>query len=310
MVDEPSIRSLQLTPETDPRTVPERQDQVVADADRLRTPRRDITLAERTWIMGILNVTPDSFSDGGRFRSAEEAVAEAIRMVEEGADIIDIGGESTRPGSDAVSVEKELQRVIPVVRALAAKVEIPLCVDTMKAAVARAALGEGAEIINDVSALGFDPAMAGVVAETGAAVVLMHMRGLPKSMQTGDLTYRSLPGDIIDHLRQRIEYARTAGVDPVRIMVDPGIGFGKTPGDNLRLIKHLMEFRTLGRPILIGTSRKAFIGRITGGTPEERSAGTAATVAAAILNGAKVVRVHDVAMMKKVAAVADAIARA
>jgi dihydropteroate synthase len=152
--------------------------------------------------------------------------------------------------------------------------------------------------------------MAGVVAETGAAAVLMHMRGLPKSMQAGDLTYRSLQGEIIDHLRQRIEYARAAGVDPLRIMIDPGIGFGKTAEDNLRLIKHLGEFRVLGRPILVGTSRKAFIGRITGGTPAERSGGTAATVTAAILNGAKVVRVHDVGMMKKVAAVADAVAGA
>ena len=231
-------------------------------------------------------------------------------MEEDGADILDIGGESTRPGSDPVSPEEEMRRVIPVIRALASRTDLPLSVDTMKASVARKALGEGAEIVNDVSAMGSDEAMAKVVADAGAAVVLMHMRGMPKSMQTGDLAYHSLRGEIIAFLRKRIERAGDVGIDPTQIMVDPGLGFGKTAADNMRLIRYLREFRILGRPILVGASRKAFIGRVTGGTPAERSEGTAAAGTAAILNGGQVIRVHDVPMMKKVAAVADSVLRA
>ena len=275
----------------------------------LRTSRREIILGERTLIMGIINVTPDSFSDGGRFDSPEQAVEEGIRMAEEGADILDIGGESTRPGSDPVSPKEELRRVIPVIRALASRINLPLSVDTMKASVARKALEEGAEIINDVSAMEYDKTMAKVVADTGAAVVLMHMRGVPKSMQTGELAYHSLRGEIISYLRRRIEQAGKAGIDPTKIVVDPGIGFGKSAEDNMRLIRYLREFNILGRPVLVGASRKAFIGRVMGGTPAERGAGTAAAVTAAILNGGQIMRVHDVAMMKKVAAVADAILR-
>jgi dihydropteroate synthase len=283
---------------------------VFADSLLLRTPRREIVLGERTLIMGIINVTPDSFSDGGRFDSPEKAVEEGIRMAEGGADILDIGGESTRPGSDPVSPEEEMRRIIPVIRALASRTDIPLSVDTMKASVAQKALGEGAEIVNDVSAMGYDKAMAKVAADAGAAVVLMHMRGTPKSMQAGDLEYHSLRGEIIAFLRERIERAGDAGIDPTRIMVDPGLGFGKTADDNMRLIKYLREFRILGRPILVGASRKAFIGRVTGGTPLERGEGTAAAVTAAILNGAQVIRVHDIPTMKKVAAVADSVLRA
>ena len=283
---------------------------VFADSFLLRTPRREIILGERTLIMGIINVTPDSFSDGGRFESPEKAVEEGIRMAEEGADILDIVGESTRPGSDPVSPEEEMRRVIPVIRALALRTDLPLSVDTMKASVARKALAEGAEIVNDVSAMGSDEAMAKVVADAGAAVVLMHMRGMPKSMQVGDLAYHSLRGEIIAYLRKRIERAGDAGIDPTQIMVDPGLGFGKTAADNMRLIRYLREFRILGRPILVGASRKAFIGRVTGGTPVERVEGTAAAVTAAIVNGGQVIRVHDVPMMKKVAAVADSILRA
>jgi dihydropteroate synthase len=269
-----------------------------------------MNLGERTLIMGIINVTPDSFSDGGRFDSPEKAVEEGIRMAEEGADILDIGGESTRPGSDPVSPEEEMRRVIPVIRALASRIDLPLSVDTMKASVARKALEEGAEIVNDVSAMGSDEAMAKVVADVGAAVVLMHMRGVPKSMQAGDLAYRSLRGEIITYLRRGIERAGDVGIDPTQIMVDPGIGFGKTTEDSMRLIKYLSEFRILGRPILVGASRKAFIGRVTGGTPAERGEGTAAAVTVAILNGGQVIRVHDVARMKKVATMADALLRA
>jgi dihydropteroate synthase len=283
---------------------------VFVDSFLLRTSRREMNLGERTLIMGILNVTPDSFSDGGRFDSPEKAVEEGIRMAEEGADILDIGGESTRPGSDSVSPEEEMRRVIPVIRALAARTDLPLSVDTMKASVARKALGEGAEIVNDVSAMGSDEAMAKVVADAGAAVVLMHMRGMPKSMQAGDLAYHSLRGEIIAYLKGRIERAGNVGIDPTQIMVDPGIGFGKTTTDNMRLIRYLREFRILGRPILVGVSRKAFIGRITGGTPAERDEGTAAAVTASILHGGQVIRVHDVAMMKKVATMADALMRA
>jgi len=283
---------------------------IFADSFLLRTSRREMNLGERTLIMGIINVTPDSFSDGGRFDSPEKAVEEGIRMAEEGADILDIGGESTRPGSDPVSPEEEMRRVIPVIRALASRTDLPLSVDTMKASVAREALGEGAEIVNDVSAMRSDEAMAKVVADTGAAIVLMHMRGVPKSMQAGDLAYHSLRGEIIAYLRKGIERAGDVGIDPTQIMVDPGIGFGKTTEDNMRLIKYLREIRILGRPILIGASRKAFIGRVTGGTPVERSEGTAAAVTAAILNGGQVIRVHDVPMMKKVATMADALLRA
>ncbi len=283
---------------------------VFADSFLLRTSRRTITLGERTLIMGILNVTPDSFSDGGRFASPDQAVEAGLRMVKEGADILDIGGESTRPGSDPVSSEDELRRVIPVIRSLAAQTDLPLSIDTMKADVAREALAEGAEIVNDVSSMAFDEAMPKVVADTQAAVVLMHMRGMPKSMQSGDLAYSSLRGEIIAYLKRGIERAGDHGIEATQIMVDPGLGFGKTAEDNMRLVKYLSEFKCMKRPILVGASRKAFIGRVTGGTPAERVEGTAAVITAAILHGAQVVRVHEVAMMRKVANMADTLLRA
>ncbi len=276
----------------------------------LRTSRRQLELGERTSVMGILNMTPDSFSDGGRFPSPEKAVEEGIRMAEDGADLIDIGGESTRPGSDPIPAEEELRRVLPVIRGLAGKIDLPLSVDTMKAAVAREALAEGAEIINDVSALNADPALAKVVAEAGAAVILMHMRGTPKGMQQGDLNYRSLRGEITAFLKERMDRAGEQGIDPVQILIDPGLGFGKTTQDNLRLIRYLGEFKALGRPIVIGASRKSFVGAVTGGEPRERIEGTAAAVTAAILNGCRIIRVHDVSQMKKVAAMADAVSGA
>jgi dihydropteroate synthase len=285
-------------------------DSIVTESYALRTSRREVTIAERTLIMGILNITPDSFSDGGRFHSPEFAVDEGIRMAEEGADIIDIGGESSRPGSESVPKEEELARVIPVIKGLRGKINIPLSIDTMKASVAREALAEGAEIVNDISALSFDAEMGEVVAGTGAAVILMHMRGTPKTMQVGDLKYRSLWGDIITFLQAKIEQARETGIEADHIMVDPGLGFGKTASDNLQLIRHLQELRILGRPIVTGASRKSFIGHVTGGSPSERCEGTAAVVTASILNGSQVVRVHDVAAMKKVAAMADALIRA
>jgi dihydropteroate synthase len=231
-------------------------------------------------------------------------------MAEEGADILDIGGESTRPGSDPVSPEEEMRRVIPVIRGLASRTDLPLSVDTMKASVARKALDEGAEIVNDISAMEFDGAMVKVVADAGAAIVLMHMRGVPKSMQAGDLVYHSLRGEIIAYLRRGIKRAGDMGIDPMQIMIDPGLGFGKTATDNMRLIRYLRELRILGRPILVGASRKAFIGRVIEGTPAERDEGTAAAITAAILNGGHVIRIHNVEMMKKVAAMADALLRA
>ena len=275
-----------------------------------KTCRREIRLGARTLIMGILNVTPDSFSDGGRFAAPDMAVEEGVRMVEEGADILDVGGESTRPGSDPVSTDEELRRVLPVIGALAKRVDAPLSIDTTKAAVAREAVNCGAEIINDVSAMRFDADMPQVTVTTGAGLILMHMRGMPKDMQRGRLLYRSLLDDISDFLRERLQSAQSAGIEPERMMIDPGIGFGKTTEDNMRLLKHLSRFLTLGRPVLTGVSRKSFIGKATGSEPAERIGGTAAAVAVAIMNGSSVVRVHDVKIMKKVALMTDAIVRA
>jgi dihydropteroate synthase len=273
----------------------------------LKTPRRDILLGGRTLVMAVLNVTPDSFSDGGRFFSLEAAVAQGLRMAEEGADMIDIGGESSRPGADPVSTEEECRRVVPVVERLSSLVDIPLSVDTTKAGVARAAMAAGAEMINDISAMTFDPRMGEVVASSSAAVALMHMRGCPKTMQEGNLAYDDLMAHILEFLRQRVEEAKNAGISEERMVIDPGIGFGKTVDDNLRIIKHLHDLKVLGRPILMGVSRKSFIGRITGDESPERLYGTAAAVTAAVMAGSSIVRVHDVGPMKKVVALSDAI---
>jgi dihydropteroate synthase len=273
----------------------------------LRTSRRDIILGRKTKIMGILNVTPDSFSDGGIFYSREKAVEHGWRMAEEGADIIDVGGESTRPGSVSVPVNVELKRVIPVIESLIRKIKIPISIDTKKARVAREAVDAGAEIINDISALNGDRDMAKTVKEKRAALVLMHMKGNPSNMQKGHLAYNNLLGEIADYLKKSSEKAIKAGVSKDCIVVDPGIGFGKTSEDNYRIMKNLSELKVLGMPIMVGTSRKSFIGKITGEEPRERMEGTAATIAAAIMNGCHIVRVHDVAAMKKVAAVTDAI---
>ncbi len=280
---------------------------IAQDTFVLKTSKREMVLGDRTHIMGILNVTPDSFSDGGMFHVPEDAVQYGLQMAESGADIIDIGGESSRPGADPVTVEEEIARVIPVITALAGRVNVPISIDTTKAEVARKALECGAEIVNDIGAMRLDDTMAHVIADTGAAVVLMHMRGTPRDMQSGDLSYPSLMGDIIEFLGYSIDNAVTAGISRKCILIDPGIGFGKTGEDNLRILRNLSEFKVLGRPILIGVSRKAFIGKITGGAPSERPEGTAAAVTASIMNGANIVRVHDVQAMKKVVTVADAI---
>lgn len=275
-----------------------------------KTSRRKITLGRKTMVMGILNVTPDSFSDSGLFSSSQKAIEHGLAMADEGADIIDIGGESTRPGSRSVGVKIELKRVLPVIEGLAKKIKIPISVDTKKAEVARLAVDFGAEIINDISALNGDKNMAETIRKTRAAVILMHMRGKPKNMQKGSLAYDNLMGEITDYLKQSSKKALNAGVEKDCIVIDPGIGFGKTPEDNYKIIKDLSELKALGMPVLIGTSRKSFIGKITGGEPDERMEGTAATIAAAIMNGCHIIRVHDVAAMKKVAAVTDAIVHA
>ncbi len=260
----------------------------------------------RTYIMGILNVTPDSFSDGGMFFDQTDAVLHAFQMVKDGADIIDVGGESTRPGAESVTLEEEIKRVVPVVQKLRQKTKIPLSVDTYKAKVASEALNAGANIVNDISGLRAEPEMADVVAGAGASVVIMHIKGTPKDMQINP-SYDDLIGEVYDYLSRAVETARSKGIK--QIMVDPGIGFGKTADHNLELINRLSEFRRIGVPILIGVSRKSFIGKILDTPVEARLEGTAAAITASILHGADIVRVHDVREMRRVALVADAIRR-
>jgi len=261
-----------------------------------------LTFGTRPLIMGILNVTPDSFSDGGLFFSTRDAVTQAEKMVREGADIIDIGGESTRPFSDAVSEAEEIRRVIPVVEALAHYVKIPISIDTTKAAVARHALHAGASIINDISALRADPALAKVAADSGVPVILMHMKGTPGNMQVSP-RYDDLLGEIDTFLKQAVATAEKEGIQRSRIIIDPGIGFGKTVLHNLLLLKHLNSFKTMELPVLIGPSRKAFVRKLL--KPDHLTdidpliplveTGTQAAVAVATLNGADIVRVHNVA---------------
>ncbi len=274
---------------------------------RITFCNRTLNLSEKTHVMGILNVTPDSFSDGGLYLDKQKAIDRAIRMVDEGADIIDIGGESTRPGAEPVELGEELRRTIPVIEAISAKVDVPISIDTYKAEVARRAIEAGATMVNDISGLRFDPEMASVVAEYGVAVVVMHIKGTPRDMQKNP-EYQDLFGEIIDYLKGSIEIAKKAGVPEERIIVDPGIGFGKKPEHNLQIINRLDRFGVLGRPILIGPSRKSFIGLVLGNLPpEERVEGTAAAVAISVFKGASIVRVHDVKTMTRVVRVAEAI---
>lgn len=264
---------------------------------------------KKTYIMGILNVTPDSFSDGGVFFDKKKAIERAFRLVEEGADIIDVGGESTRPGSEPVSAQEEIRRTIPVIEAIASKVKVPVSIDTYKSEVARRALDAGASIVNDISGLRFDPDMPKVVAEYGVPVIIMHIKGRPKDMQQNP-AYEALIPEIMDYLRISMRLAEKFGISREMIIIDPGIGFGKTFEHNLQIIKNLKEFTKLGRPIAIGVSRKAFIGKILGDVPpSERLEGTAAAVAVSIFNGANIVRVHDVKEIAKVAKVTDSIKR-
>jgi dihydropteroate synthase len=263
--------------------------------------------AEHTLVMGILNVTPDSFSDGGRFLDPEAAVAHALRMVEDGADVIDVGGESTRPGSDPVPAEEERARVIPVIERLAAACPVALSVDTRKPEVAEAALAAGACIVNDVSA-GRSEGMFDVVRAAGAGMVLMHMLGEPKTMQEAP-RYDDVVGEVAAFLRERLEAATAAGIEPEALVVDPGIGFGKTLEHNLLLLRHLETLTELGRPVLVGPSRKRFIGAILGLPEDERDEGTLGAVAWAVTRGASIVRVHDVRSTVRALRVLDAIAR-
>jgi len=256
---------------------------------------RDLLNQDRPLIMGILNVTPDSFADGGRYFSPEAALDHARHLVAAGADILDVGGESTRPFSDPVPLKEELSRVLPVIRAIRAELDVPLSIDTYKAEVARQALEAGAQIINDISALRFDPDMAPLAARTGAPVILMHMKGTPKDMQT-DPRYDDLLGEIKAFLKDRRDAALAHGIPPEAIILDPGIGFGKTFAHNLEILNHFDTFLELGCPLLVGPSRKAFIGHYLGGLPpEERDIGTLAALAMAVLKGARIVRVHNVA---------------
>jgi dihydropteroate synthase len=276
---------------------------------KLRCGPHTLQLSQRTHIMGILNVTPDSFSDGGAYLKPAEAIAQAKRLVAQGADIIDIGGESSRPGAEPVGPEEELARIMPVLQALLGEIPIPISIDTYKAEVAEAALELGAHIINDISGLRFDPRMASVIADYGAAVVIMHIKGSPKDMQQNPV-YESLMGEITEYLKQGIELADAAGIKPDQIVIDPGIGFGKTVEHNLQIINRLPELKILDKPILVGPSRKSFIGQVLGLPVDQREEGTAASVSCAILNGAHIVRVHDVERMARVVKITDAIKQA
>jgi len=271
--------------------------------------RRALNYGERTLVMGVLNVTPDSFSDGGKFFSLDHAVEQAQGMIAEGADIIDIGGESTRPGSEFVSEAEELRRVIPVIERLAANSSVPISIDTTKPAVARAALAAGAEIVNDISGLRFDQSIADEAAKVNAGLLLMHSRGTPKDMQQTPFA-EDVFADVVGGLRQSISIAEERGVARERIAIDPGIGFGKSVAQNLELIRRLgdltREFPDL--PIIIGTSRKSFLGKLLDGAPaDERLYGTIATVVASVLNGAHIVRVHDVKAAVEAVRVGDSI---
>jgi len=270
--------------------------------------RRSLDLSRRPCIMGILNVTPDSFSDGNSFFSREKAVDRALEMEAEGADIIDIGGESTRPNAAPVDEQEELRRVIPVIEGLAGRLKIPISIDTYKASVAGAALAAGAEIVNDISGLSFDSRMAEVVAVAGSGLVVMHTRGNPLEMQA-NTAYGDIIAEITASLRGSLALAASAGIAADRIAVDPGIGFGKSVAGNLEIVRRLAEFAELGRPVLVGPSRKSFIGKVLGRESDERVYGTAAVVAVALVNGASIFRVHDVKEMRDVADMARALSR-
>lgn len=264
-----------------------------AAAQIWRFGRREFNLADTPCVMGILNLTPDSFSDGSRYDSVDVAVEAALQMEADGADIIDIGGESTRPGAPPVTATEELDRVMPVIERLIGRVAVPISIDTWKASVASSVLSAGVEIVNDISAMGFDPLMKEVLAGSSAGIVLMHTRGRPGDMQD-NTAYGDIVSEVADSLQAAIDAAVLAGISKERVVVDPGIGFGKSAHGNLEIIRRLGEFARLDRPLLIGTSRKSFIGKVLGRGVYERTFGTTASVAVAMMNGASLFRVHDV----------------
>jgi len=266
---------------------------------------KKMTLGKRTRIMGVVNVTPDSFSDGGKFFKVEEAVAQGVLLARQGADLLDVGGESTRPGSDPVTRDQELKRVIPVIRQLSKKVRTPISVDTYHPEVAQKALKAGATIINDINGLR-TKGMAELAAKAKVPIIIMHMKGTPKTMQKKPV-YDDCVGEIYDFLSKRAQVALDAGVKPERIIIDPGIGFGKRVEDNLVIIKRLGEFRSLGFPLLLGISRKSFIGALTGLDVDDRLPGSLGSVAAGVMNGADIVRVHDVLETKRTIEMIDKI---
>jgi dihydropteroate synthase len=275
----------------------------------MKLRERSFNWGERTYLMGVLNVTPDSFSDGGEFNTLATALAQAQRMVEAGADIIDLGGQSTRPGAEQISLEEELNRVLPVVETLRSVQNVPISVDTTRASVAQEAVEAGADIVNDISGGTFDPDMFPVVAQLGVPIVLMHIRGTPQTMQHFT-DYQDLIGEIYKFLERQIAAAESAGIKRSQIIIDPGIGFAKTAEQNLEILRQLSAFRSLGVPLLVGVSRKSFIGRILNQPdPKGRIWGTGAACCAAIAGSTDILRVHDVPEMRDVCRVADAIWR-
>ncbi|MCX8026585.1 MAG: dihydropteroate synthase [Thermodesulfovibrionales bacterium] len=268
---------------------------------------KDLDLSKKTHIMGIVNITPDSFSDGGLFLKKDDAIKHALKLINDGADIIDIGGESTRPGAQPVSIQQELDRTIPVIESLSGLTDVPISIDTYKSNVAEEAIKAGASIVNDISGLGFDEEMAGVVAKYNVPVIIMHIKGTPKDMQTNP-TYHALIPEIMDYFRIRIKMGLDAGIDEKNIIIDPGIGFGKTFNHNLEILNRLCEFSIFEMPIAVGVSRKSFIGAILGNLPpSERLAGSIGASAIAAYNGANILRVHDVKETKRAVMVVDAI---
>lgn len=263
-------------------------------------------IGPRLWLMGILNVTPDSFYDGGRFLDEEKAISRALELAAQGIDILDIGGESSRPGSEPIPAEEELKRVLPVIKTIRPRVKCLLSIDTTKAVVAKAALKEGVEIINDISALRADPEMSQVVAESKAGVILMHMKGTPKTMQLNPF-YQDVISEITSFFQERMTVAQEKGIKAEQIILDPGIGFGKRLEDNLKLINGLDSFLFLGRPLLVGISRKSFIGQVLNLPPEERLEGTIASAIISFLRGASILRVHDPMAISRAIRVAEAI---
>ncbi len=286
---------------------------MTTDAFTTTRPRRAFTvrgerrvLGERTWVMGVLNATPDSFSDGGLFASVESALAQGLALFDAGADIVDVGGESTRPGAAPTAANEEIRRVAPVIAALRARADGLISIDTTKAEVARAALDAGADIVNDVSGFRFDPGLARVVADSGAPVVLMHVRGAFDTMHR-EPRYRDVMGEVLAELRTSLASAQAAGIAADRILLDPGVGFAKDASHSLEVLRRLPELHALGQALLVGPSRKSFIGKVLDAPAGERMFGTAAAVAACVFAGAHVVRVHDVKEMTQVTRVCDAI---